>query len=106
MDIRHPMQEFDIMMINWAVESQLPLHALLTKSDKISRGAAQNALLEFRKGLKQSGFDQIVTGQIFSSPNRDGVDELARQLTTWLQPRAQPRKKQSDRLEDDEPSAP
>ncbi len=85
MDIRHPMQELDIMMLNWAVESELPLHALLTKSDKLSRGAAQSTLLEFRKGLKDSGFDQFVTGQTFSSLNRDGVDELARQLATWLQ---------------------
>lgn len=86
MDIRHPMQEFDIMMINWAVESELPLHALLTKSDKLSRGAAQTTLLQFRKGLKESGFDHYVTGQTFSSPNRDGVDELARQIAVWLQP--------------------
>ncbi len=85
MDIRHPMQEFDIMMINLAVESELPLHTLLTKSDKLSRGAAQNTLLEFRKELKDTGFDNFVTGQVFSSLNRDGVDELAKQLAIWLQ---------------------
>ncbi len=86
MDIRHPMQDFDIMMINWAVESELPLHALLTKSDKLSHGAAKNTLLAFRKELKNSGFDHFVTGQIFSSSNRDGVDELAKLLAVWLQP--------------------
>ncbi len=85
MDIRHPMQEFDIMMMTWAVESELPLHALLTKSDKLSHGAAKNTLLAFRKELKENGFDQFVTAQMFSSLNRDGVDELARQLGTWLQ---------------------
>ncbi|MBS1952591.1 MAG: YihA family ribosome biogenesis GTP-binding protein [Cyanobacteria bacterium SZAS-4] len=90
MDIRHPMQEFDLMMINWAVESELPLHTLLTKGDKLSRGAAQSTLLQFRKSLKESGFDRYVTGQIFSSPNRDGVDELARQISTWLQPGDKP----------------
>ncbi len=86
MDIRHPMQDFYIMMINWAVESELPLHALLTKSDKLSHGAAKNTLLAFRKELKNSGFDHFVTGQIFSSSNRDGVDELAKLLAVWLQP--------------------
>ncbi|CAN5469954.1 ribosome biogenesis GTP-binding protein YihA/YsxC [soil metagenome] len=84
MDIRHPMQDFDIMMMNWAVESELPLHTLLTKSDKLSHGAAKNTLLAFRKELKDSGFDHFVTGQIFSSHNRDGVDELAKQLSIWL----------------------
>lgn len=84
MDIRHPMQEFDMMMINWAVESQMPLHVLLTKSDKLSRGAAQSTLLQFRKQLRDSGYDQFVTAQNFSSVNRDGVEELAKQLTAWL----------------------
>jgi GTP-binding protein len=86
MDIRHPLQELDNMMINWAVESEMPLHALLTKSDKISRGAAQSTLLKFRKGLRDSGFDTLITGQIFSSVTGEGVDELAKQLRIWLQP--------------------
>ena len=34
-DIRHPLKEFDRMMIDWAVQSDLPLHILLTKSDKL-----------------------------------------------------------------------
>jgi GTP-binding protein len=84
MDIRHPLQDFDIMMLNWAVESELPLHVLLTKSDKLSRGAAQNTLLQFRKTLKESGFDNFVTGQNFSSVNRDGVEVLSGQIETWL----------------------
>lgn len=91
MDIRHPMQDFDTMMMNWAVESELPLHALLTKSDKLSHGAAKNTLLALRKDLKNSGFDHFVTAQMFSSLNRDGADELAAKLATWLQSREQPR---------------
>jgi GTP-binding protein len=86
MDIRLPIQEFDAMMINWAVESDLPLHALLTKSDKLSRGAAQSALLKFRKEMKEADVDDLVTAQTFSSLNGDGADQLAKQLRTWLQP--------------------
>lgn len=86
MDIRHPLQDLDIMMINWAVESEMPMHTLLTKSDKLSRGAAQNALQKYRKELKESGFDSFVTGQVFSSVTGEGVDELATRLRTWLQP--------------------
>jgi GTP-binding protein len=85
MDIRHPMQEFDTMMIDWAVESEMPLHALLTKSDKLSRGAAQNTLLKFRKEIKNAGLDDLVTGQTFSALNGDGVDQLANKLSMWLQ---------------------
>lgn len=86
MDIRLPIQEFDAMMINWAVESELPLHALLTKSDKLSRGAAQSALLKFRKEMKEADVDDLVTAQTFSSLNGDGADQLAKQLRLWLQP--------------------
>ena len=51
-DIRHPLKDFDRMMIDWAVQSGLPLHLLLTKSDKLKRGAAQNTLLAVQKELK------------------------------------------------------
>lgn len=52
-DIRHPLKEFDRMMIDWAVQSNLPLHLLLTKSDKLKRGAAQNVMLEVRRSLRR-----------------------------------------------------
>jgi GTP-binding protein len=85
MDIRHSMQELDTMMINWAVECEMPLHTLLTKSDKLSRGAAQDTLLKFRKEMINAGVDDFVTGQTFSALNGDGVDQLAKQLRVWLQ---------------------
>ncbi len=84
-DIRHPMQEFDQMMINWAVKSEMPLHVLLNKSDKLSRGAAQDTLLNYRRDLKKSGFEDLVSLQIFSSVSGEGVDQLAQQARMWLQ---------------------
>lgn len=85
-DIRHPMQESDQTMINWAVSSEMPLHVLLNKSDKLSRGAAQNTLLKYRRDLKNSGFENLVSLQVFSSVSGEGVDQLAQQLRMWLQP--------------------
>ena len=41
MDIRHPLQEFDLQMLNWAAQAGLPVHILLTKSDKLKRGPAR-----------------------------------------------------------------
>src|SRR5574344_3130863 len=40
MDIRHPLTEFDRMMLDWALASRLPIHVLLTKADKLTFGAA------------------------------------------------------------------
>jgi GTP-binding protein len=80
-DIRHPLKDFDRMMIDWAVQSGLPLHLLLTKSDKLKRGAAQNTLLAVQKELK--GFDNV-TVQLFSSLKNDGVTEVRAKLDEWL----------------------
>src|SRR5690606_39772175 len=45
MDIRHPLQEFDTTMINWAAEADMAVHILLTKADKLSRGPANTIRL-------------------------------------------------------------
>lgn len=80
-DIRHPLKEFDRMMIDWAVQSDLPLHILLTKSDKLKRGAAQNTLLGVKKELAALG---NVSVQLFSSLKNVGVDEARTKLGDWL----------------------
>jgi GTP-binding protein len=80
-DIRHPLKEFDRMMIDWAVQSNLPLHLLLTKSDKLKRGAAQNVLLEVRRELSPLSY---VSVQLFSSLKNVGVDEARATLDEWL----------------------
>jgi GTP-binding protein len=84
MDIRHPMQEFDAMMINWAAEAEMPVHALLTKSDKLKHGVAKSTLLKFRKQMQDAGIDSLVSGQTFSSLKNEGVEELQSVLTNWL----------------------
>ncbi len=84
-DIRHPIQEFDDMMINWAVQSEMPMHVLLNKSDKLSRSAAQDSLLKYSRDLKDAGFENLVSVHYFSSVSGEGVDQLAQQLQTWLQ---------------------
>jgi GTP-binding protein EngB required for normal cell division len=38
MDIRHPLQHFDVMMLEWAYSRKLFVHVLLTKSDKLTSG--------------------------------------------------------------------
>jgi len=84
MDVRNPMQDLDKMLVKRALDSQRPLHMILTKTDKISRGAAQNTLFQLRQGLKKSDLDELVTVQTFSSVTGDGVDELAKKVTSWL----------------------
>ena len=79
-DIRHPLKEFDRMMIDWAVKSNLPLHLLLTKSDKLKRGAAQNTLLKVSEELKELN---DVSVQLFSSVKKTGLDEVKSKISKW-----------------------
>ena len=81
-DIRHAYKDFDLMMINWSHESNLPIHILLTKADKLKRGAAQNALLGARKQIAQFPNASI---QLFSSLQKSGVEGLEAKLDTWLE---------------------
>ena len=82
MDARHPLQEFDQIMLHWASQSQLPAHLVLTKADKLSRGAAKNQLFEVQKQLKD--YPGEFTAQLFSAHDKSGVDELARRLEQLL----------------------
>lgn len=80
-DVRHPLKEFDQMMVNWAVQSELPVLLLLTKADKLKRGAQQNTLLKIRKTIQDLPEVQV---QLFSSMNGLGIKEAQKVIADWL----------------------
>lgn len=82
MDCRHPLQEFDQMMLSWAQSSNMPVHVLLTKADKLKSGAAKNTLLKVRRELEP--MQELVSLQLFSSSKRTGLPELRQVLSEWL----------------------
>ena len=75
MDIRHPLQHFDVMMLEWAYSRRLFVHVLLTKSDKLNRGPASKALQEVKAELRKMKLNFSI--QLFSSLNKQGLEELA-----------------------------
>ena len=81
-DARHPLKEFDRMMVTWATQSGLPLHLLLTKADKLKRGAAQNTLLGVRRELQDL---PEVTVQLFSINQAEAIAQLRRRLSDWFE---------------------
>jgi GTP-binding protein len=87
MDIRHPLQEFDTTMLNWAAEVNMPVHILLTKADKLSRGNAGSVLLDVKNELKKAKLDNLVTAQTFSALKLSGIDALKLKLGEWLLPK-------------------
>ena len=85
MDIRHPLQDYDQQMLNWAAQAGLPVHILLTKADKLKRGPAMSSLLGVEKLLRDMdpGFT-LLSAQIFSSLKKTGLPELEQKLISWL----------------------
>ena len=59
-------------------------YALLTKADKLSRGAAMNTAQAVRKDLSAS-YGDSVSVQGFSGETRQGVEELRSIVAGWLE---------------------
>jgi GTP-binding protein len=83
MDIRRPFTELDQQMMSWTDDLQLPVHILLTKADKLSRGRANSVLLDVQKRWL-ANYNASV--QLFSAPKRLGVDVAREKLQNWLVP--------------------
>ena len=83
MDVRHPLQEYDRQMLGYAMRRSLPAHVILTKADKLGRGAAGNTLQAVRMELSRS-FADSVSVQLFSGESKQGVDELRAVVAGWL----------------------
>lgn len=79
MDVRHPLSEFDRGMLDWAQAAGCPVHVLLTKADKLSRGAGAAALLAVAKTLGDTA-----TVQLFSALKGTGVEAARETLDTLL----------------------
>jgi len=82
MDVRHPLSEFDQTMLGWADDQAMPVHILLTKADKLKRGAAASALQQVRSRLRE--WEDLVTIQLFSALKGQGIEALEARLDAWL----------------------
>ena len=83
MDIRHPLKDYDLQMLGYAMERGLPAHALLTKADKLGRGAAGNVVLAVRKQLQTRWGDSIGV-QAYSAESKQGVEQARAVVAGWL----------------------
>jgi len=88
MDARHPLTSLDRELIGWLRDAGRSAHVLLTKSDKLSKQAAQRTLSAVRKELE--AICPGASAQLFSSLKNEGIDEATRVLS-----RLAIRKKQS-----------
>lgn len=82
MDVRHPLQKYDEMLLNWAQRRQLNVHILLTKADKLNRSPALAALQYMQKQFKAKNI--VASVQLFSALQKTGLEDAADVLAQWL----------------------
>jgi GTP-binding protein len=79
MDVRHPLTDIDCEMLEMAHARGTPVHVLLTKADKLGRGASSQALSRVRREVGDRA-----TVQLFSALNGEGVEEGRRMIERML----------------------
>jgi GTP-binding protein len=80
MDIRHPLTDIDRHMLAWGDAARLPMLVLLTKADKLKRGAMQQQCRMVQGALAGQG----IAVEAFSAETGLGVEAVQTQLAEWL----------------------
>ncbi len=82
-DIRRPLKEFDLTLLEWSHRVGLASHLLMNKADKLKRGAVMSALRDTELLLKQAAL--ATTLQVFSAKAGTGLEEVYQVLDRWLE---------------------
>jgi GTP-binding protein len=82
MDIRHPLQELDLSIIDASKQAGLPTHILLNKADKLSKNELRKTEAVVKKALDP--FGESISYQVFSALKGTGVKELQAVLNSWF----------------------
>ena len=83
-DIRHPDKDMDWSMIHWALQANLAVMVLLSKSDKVKQGVKSKAVREVKERMKKlntMGAHFEVTS--FSVLKNDGIRILEKFLNNY-----------------------
>lgn len=85
MDIRHPLRELDVCMLDFFAVRGEPVHILLSKADKLSKNEQIKTLQQVKKKLEPWQAQISVTVQLFSSLKKQGVSEVESVLAPWFE---------------------
>jgi GTP-binding protein len=80
MDARRPLTDLDLQLLDWLEPTGRPIHALLTKADKLNRSEMAQALRQVSAAFVGSPH----TVQLFSALNRMGLEQADDKLLEWL----------------------
>ena len=79
-DIRRGLTDLDRQLLEWCAYNDLSVHLLLTKSDKLSRSAANQVLAQVQRTIRLD----TVTVQLFSALRRVGIEESGEKVLALL----------------------
>ena len=82
MDSRHPFKPQDEVLLEWCKAAAVPVHVLLSKCDKLSRGQAAATLLQVNRGLQSFGSNG--RAQLFSTLKQQGTEEAYQAIAAWF----------------------
>ena len=85
MDIRRPMTDLDLRLLDWFRPTARPIHILLSKADKLSRQEQTKTLRSVKAEVATWGDAELYTVQLFSSLKKTGVEECEGVLADWLE---------------------
>ncbi len=83
MDARRPLTALDNRMLSWSAAAGLSVFVLLTKADKLGRGALTDTLRRVRRAV--AGCFPPVVVEPFSAVQDIGVAEARAQIVRWLE---------------------
>lgn len=84
MDIRHPLKDLDQQMIDWAIDSDIPVLVLLTKADKLAQSARMKTVNLVRSHLSDRAVEVKV--EAFSAVKGFGKQKVLSILNDWYHP--------------------
>jgi GTP-binding protein len=82
MDVRRPFTDLDRQLLEWCEPAGFPVHALLTKADKLSRNQARSSLSKARSVADT--LSSRIDLQLFSATEPMGLEEARSCLRRWL----------------------
>jgi GTP-binding protein len=81
-DSRRGLTDLDLQLLEWCRHVKVPVHVLLTKSDKLTHSESRRSLDQSTRELQRVYPGSTL--QLFSAVKKDGVPAAERQVIQWL----------------------
>jgi len=83
LDCRRSLMDLDRQILSWCRDSAMPVHIMLTKSDKLTRNQLNKTHQAVQREIENTGLDYSL--QDFSTRKHQGEESARMQLAEWLE---------------------